>query len=305
MKQPVWTVRDKQLLEKHYSTAKKEELMLLFKNRTWDAIQIQAGYLKIRRQNSSSIKNNVSILLEDTPETYYWIGFLLADGYFSENRIKLKLAEKDKEHVLKFAKFIKFSGNRTDKQEVSAMDNFIVPKIREKFDIKNRKTYEPCKIDWIKDENLFLSLTIGFIDGDGSVRQQTGRKDCLLTIKCHSSWKDNLQLFSDKICSYLKIKSNQTRIDKCGYALVNFSNSIILKFLKRKALELELPILERKWNKINLDHISRSENHPIFVKKIKTMVDKGMRNCEIAKILKVDDSHISIVVSKYNLRETA
>jgi len=49
-------------------------------------------------------------LLENTPEAYYWIGFLMADGNFDihgyVNRLTLFLSEKDKEHIQKFSQFI-------------------------------------------------------------------------------------------------------------------------------------------------------------------------------------------------------
>ena len=44
-------------------------------------------------------------LLEETPETYYWIGFLMADGCISFNQsrndyhLSLAISQKDKEHL--------------------------------------------------------------------------------------------------------------------------------------------------------------------------------------------------------------
>ena len=48
-------------------------------------------------------KNDLSGLLEDTPEAYYWIGFLMADGCFSSSnramKICLSLGIKDFNHL--------------------------------------------------------------------------------------------------------------------------------------------------------------------------------------------------------------
>ena len=40
---------------------------------------------------------DLSKLLEDNFISYYWIGFLLADGSFSDNRLKLTLKKNDSE----------------------------------------------------------------------------------------------------------------------------------------------------------------------------------------------------------------
>lgn len=46
-------------------------------------------------------------LLENSPEAYYWLGFLFADGHFTQsNRLILSLSIKDKEQLEKFIKFI-------------------------------------------------------------------------------------------------------------------------------------------------------------------------------------------------------
>lgn len=36
---------------------------------------------------------NLQRLLEDTPEAFYWIGFLLADGSFSNGRIRFAIKD--------------------------------------------------------------------------------------------------------------------------------------------------------------------------------------------------------------------
>lgn len=44
----------------------------------------------------------------DTNEKAYWLGFILADGYLNinKNMLRIKLGNKDKEHLIKFIKFI-------------------------------------------------------------------------------------------------------------------------------------------------------------------------------------------------------
>lgn len=52
-------------------------------------------------------KCNLEKLLLDVPETYYWIGFILADGHISKNnRLVVTLSVKDKNHLIKLQKYL-------------------------------------------------------------------------------------------------------------------------------------------------------------------------------------------------------
>ena len=57
------------------------------------------------------IKKNydLSILLDNSYISFYWIGFLLADASFIDNRLKIIVNNKDKEHINNFAKYISYS----------------------------------------------------------------------------------------------------------------------------------------------------------------------------------------------------
>lgn len=51
---------------------------------------------------------NLHKLLENSVEAFYWIGFLLADGSFSNG--KIRFAIKDIEQLYKFGDFICYTG---------------------------------------------------------------------------------------------------------------------------------------------------------------------------------------------------
>lgn len=203
-------------------------------------------------------KSNLSILLEDTPITYYWIGFLLADGNFGKlNTIKCTLSSVDKNHIKKLQTFLNIENlnfeNNNSACTIKAMDTDIVPLICKKFDISNTKTYNPPKtLEHIKNRDLLLSLIIGFIDGDGCISNKN--KSFSLTVKCHSSWIEILDFFAKKINP-----TSQAKINNAGYAYFTISNVESLKEIKRKALEFRLPILSRKWDKIDLYYIKHKE----------------------------------------------
>ena len=205
--------------------------------------------------------NNLSVLLEDTPESYYWIGFLLADGHFSEKRIVVGLGEHDKDHLEKFAKYINYGGKlRIVKREphngvyLAAMDTEVVEKLREKFDIKSNKTYNPPKtLSWVP-EDLFLCLLAGIIDGDGCITNFHKRKDVFLRIKQHSSWLPIL----NEIGKFLG-KEKQVKVDRNGYAELLITGYPFIRDLKKRLMAYNLPLLPRKWDKIDLDFKTKYE----------------------------------------------
>ena len=51
-----------------------------------------------------SQRNNV--FLNNTEESYYWIGFIIADGCINSTRIEVTSSEKDSNHLLKYSLFI-------------------------------------------------------------------------------------------------------------------------------------------------------------------------------------------------------
>ena len=52
--------------------------------------------------NLKAAKNNIKILLEENLESYYWIGFILADGHIDGNkRLQITLKSIDYEHLKK------------------------------------------------------------------------------------------------------------------------------------------------------------------------------------------------------------
>lgn len=239
---------------------------------------------------------HISRLLDDTNESYYWIGFLMADGHFYDKRVKLQLRIGDVDHVAKFAKFIDYTGK--GKESVCVMDSNIIPKVRTKFGITSHKTYEPCSIDFESDD-LFWSLMIGFIDGDGSIRHQPGRRDCSITIKCHSSWLDNLQHMSNRVAQHLNVSPNKALINTNGYARVSFTNSIILRFLKSKAIQLSLPYMPRKWDKIDLNYKSRVEIGRDNMRSVFEMLSAGKRKTDIARALGLTNGAVSNILKRH------
>ena len=148
------------------------------------------------------------------------------------------------------------------------MDTKIVKEIKDKFNISNKKTYYPPKnLTSISNKDLLIALIIGFIDGDGCIAKKN--KAFSLTVKCHSSWLDILQFFVKEI----SVESN-AKINAAGYAYFSITNVLALQELKEKAIKLELPILERKWDKIDLNYIKNEEAHERNFKTFEKLFNK-------------------------------
>lgn len=246
--------------------------------------------------------NDLTILLEETPETYYWIGFLLADGHFDNGkRIVVGLAEHDRDHLEKFAKYIGYKGTISTMKKysynavynavrLSAMDTEVVGKLCEKFDIKSNKTYNPPKsLRWIP-EDLFLCLMAGLIDGDGTISNFHGRKDAFIRIKQEKSWLPILKEFA----KYFK-EEDRVKINKQGYAEVEITGFPKIRELKKKLLEYNLPLMDRKWDKIDIGLQTRYEKKEEMYHKIKELLGQKIKQTEIAKIVGVSKSTVTKV----------
>jgi hypothetical protein len=206
-------------------------------------------------------------LLLDTHEAWYWIGFLLADGHIKENKIELSLHEKDKEHMQKFANFIeyiyelKYVPNRKQ-YTMNTSNKEIAEAIRIKFDFSHRKTYEPPNFEKINiNDDLFLCLFSGFVDGDGTILNIKNRNCKKIKIRCHANWLTNLKYFENFIFKYFN-KSNKTElteINEAGKSSLVISRTDILKGLYDKVIEFNLPVLYRKWDKLKTLKIANSD----------------------------------------------
>ena len=139
-----------------------------------------------------------------------------------------------------------------------------------------------------------MSLFIGFIDGDGCIRNQTSRNDFLLTIHVHKNWYNNILFMENFIYNFFKIPKNKqlTKIGNDGYARVIITNNFIIKQLKIKTIELNLPVLSRKWAKIDENKLSKPEIIKVYKEEIITLHNKGMKLKDITKLGKYTEGLI-------------
>lgn len=189
--------------------------------------------IKIRQDGRKPLDENYFSSI-DTPEKAYWLGFLYADGYVSENNdIEFCLQDKDKKAVESFKKAIR-SGHKISEKNVvlngKVFKNWrlTIKSIKMANDLKKHgcacnKTFElkfpteqtiPLKFFW-----HFLR---GYTDGDGGICLSQEK----ITVKYTSASLDFLQayqLFLDKFdivshISKVRDKENWNLSIHCKYA---------------------------------------------------------------------------------------
>lgn len=121
---------------------------------------------------------NFNILEKESPEKYYFLGFLAADSYISDYRINFELNNKDKYMVEKFRDYICPNKPVYDNKKTNSTSFCITNKkksleLKKYFSMKsNRKTEE---IRFPKVPNKYLPDFIrGIIDGDGNINTTKG-----------------------------------------------------------------------------------------------------------------------------------
>jgi len=294
----IWTKEEDNLLISIYPSLTinddKKKICSLFKDRSWDALKLRAKKLNIKMNRSGHIpEGKIENLLQENPEAFYYAGFIAADGHIGNYRLSIYLSSKDDDHLKKIANFINIKNIRyfinsygTEVVGFSIRDTTYVKQFSEKFDLKNNKTIHPPDVSWMYGWRM-LSFLAGFIDGDGSIRKQTGRDDASLTIKCHASWIDNFIIFEDFFYKELNIKKfNKKRLSKinnAGYALLAITDNTILREFKNRLINLKLPLMGRKWDIIDTSLISKYEITKRNVVIVNDLKNNGYKNKDICK----------------------
>jgi hypothetical protein len=264
-----WTPEEVDFLRANYPTATEQQLRDGLQQRKWHCITKKATKESLERTCFKHAK--LANLLPDTPEAFYWMGFLCADGNFTERRIVLGVATKDLDHLRRFLAFVESTNEIGEPQKgyhrAKLTNVSVVGKLRARFGIHNNKTHNPCNISWL-DKDQLTAFFVGYADGDGCVMKSKVSINCVLSVVSHPSWLGNLQVMhrhlykeSGKIYDIdpPKIRNHVTSLPqskdvKKTYQIVDFriSHRVVLQWLRRRANELSLPYMERKLGKIPL-----------------------------------------------------
>ena len=216
----------------------------------------------------------------DSYEKAYWLGFLMADGYIFRNTntksgitgIRIRLSEKDKEHLEKLNKDIKSNKpikivknygvyeNSNDLAEFYITSRKIVSDLNKLGFVEGNKTGKEFLIKF-KDNNLTKNFILGLFDGDGSISyyktisKRDNKEKTLYEWQIVSSKKmleDIQEFLSSEIpeIKFQKISKNSNKKDNELYRLrIGSKKSINLLFKYFYLNECSNSILDRK-NKI-------------------------------------------------------
>ena len=234
----------------------------------------------------------LSKLLDNSLISFYWLGFILADGHLTNKRLRVVLSNKDESHLFKLSQYLE------TKVKYESVNNYpyidlsnktILSKIKEKYSISENKTTSPPNIYSISGDRL-KALSIGFIDGDGSIGNLHNRPDFNIRIKVHSSWKNILEYMYE----YCYINNK-------GYAQTTISDSSVIKKLKLFSINNKLPILPRKWNIVDMTYISKKELSRENIELTKLFLKHKISRNNICKLLNLSKSGLSLLIKRNNL----
>ena len=154
------------------------------------------------------------------------------------------------------------------------------------MNISIRKTYNPPDLSFLNTKNKFMSFFAGFIDGDGSF---SNSKSVSLKIQCHKNWLDNFKYIKNRLDEIIDNNIN-VYIDDKDYVSFTTSNQTFLSKLKIMVEKLNIPIMERKWNRIDINNISDVDNEKNKNKLIMKLNKEGKKLKEIAEIIGYTDN---------------
>ena len=309
-----WSEEEVDRLMEKYPVVHGEDLWKLFPNRTRASVNLKAYNSGFRKKDSGwriipvrgrSCKylGCLEKLIKPCSTSYYWMGFLIADGHFGNNFVTISLSSKDELHLKKLADFLGCHIRvRKNIAVLKIRDKNAVQLIKEKFNLNHRKTYCPIDVKIIDDmdEKLFESLVVGFIDGDGHLRKQPRRKDSIISIKLHSSWLNILQCMTNKLYGSLKLSPPKAKINKAGYSLVHWGHWEIIKKLLSVTEEENLPVLERKWSVIDKTYEPKYVRFNEKREKTLQLLKDGYNGVVIAEMLSVSGAYVYKVKKELN-----
>jgi len=217
---------------------------------------------------------NDDFFKKDSEESFYWAGFIAADGCVKEKRrnlysnsicyqLQIGLSQKDKSHIQKFKDAIEYEGpvkdflvknskrnpnwNDTWKSEITVTSKSIFDDLA-RFNIVPRKSLTLTFPEWMKDHPLKHHFMRGYLDGDGSFyvpKQKKPTKQEYCSIRGTPDFLKDYRSILESECG-LEIRTKPIRISSKHGMLEYGGNGILPKI--REFLSKDATIyLDRKW----------------------------------------------------------
>jgi len=157
------------------------------------------------KKRSRKYTFNFDNFKKDSPNKYYWLGFLGADGSVVNNTLSIELKTIDKEHLEKFNSFFENTAPITDRINnlnvpcsKTQINSYELIKYLQQYNIyQNKSKTYTIPIEKIPNEYL-MDFIRGLIDGDGYVRinnhHQISLGFCSGNKKCIEQFKKIIDL---------------------------------------------------------------------------------------------------------------
>lgn len=193
-------------------------------------------------------------LLEITPDSMYWMGFILADGCFSKETRKVRLSVSssiiDEQHIVKLKNWLetenKLYYSKDNCCSLSVYSKKHIPEIMKFWNMSFRKTYVPYDIpDYLLLSKYFKYFIVGLIDGDGSI--VTSGNTYKISITQHKSQEKFFSILNDKL---MNTKHKLYLSDRDNTVNLVIQRPEIKNTIKDWYMELEDLPLKRKVNKM-------------------------------------------------------
>lgn len=192
----------------------------------------------------------------NSPESFYWAGFLAADGCVTKAEGKYKtltvgLARKDISMLYYLKDFLQFTGKVYEYNKrcsISIRSDNIFDDLSSRFNITERKSLVYFIPKWISEHQNISHFIRGYFDGDGSIMLVGGKKiaisivgtyDCIKTI--HDIIRDECNLGYDK---KITKNANMYSVRYCGNILCKKIHNFMYRDSNHNTR------LERKYKKI-------------------------------------------------------
>ena len=185
--QTEWSNQEIEFLKNNYSKYSYAELGKKL-NRTRNAVQCKVMKLGLKKDKVQKFNEHYFDII-DSNDKAYWLGFIYADGWVSNDTQKrsytlgIELNEKDSEHLLLFNKWIDGNVSINVRERDATFDNGRysshnklcsikyyskhLVEVLKKYNIVPNKTYKKDKLPNIPNQYM-ISFLHGYFDGDGS-----------------------------------------------------------------------------------------------------------------------------------------
>lgn len=266
-----YTNKDIKDLIKLYPLGKKEDILNRFPSICWRTIQNIAYSLNLKRKINEKRNGKIEKLFNKSFESFYWIGLISTDGYVSKDgELKVDLCKTDYLYLKKLANFLetklyffpKYKGGKSGAKgicRVKIKDIHYGVKLREHLNIKGKKTYNPISINFISTKKQLISFFCGMVDGDGTINKLSEG----ISIDMHKNYKNFFVTIGNKLKRYgLVDKYYISEYKKMCRLMISKESS---KKIKKEALKLNLPLMERKWDIINHLKTTRKINYRKYI----------------------------------------